>query len=190
MLFRSTGTRRVHWKKNCVAMGLSSGFMEPLESTSIHLIQRSVIRLLQMFPHDGIRSPDVQEFNQQMQFEMDNIRDFIILHYHVTNRRDTAFWRHCSSMDIPDSLQHRLDLFLDTGRVFETDLDIFRENSWVQVMMGQGIEPQSYHPIVDMMDEQELRQFMQFQGQKVDHILSQLPTHREFIDRYCPTASA
>jgi tryptophan halogenase len=91
-------------------------------------------------------------------------------------------------MDIPDDLKHRLDLFRDSGRVFEAEFDIFRENSWTQVMLGQGIEPQSYHPIVDMMPEQELRQFMQIQGQKVDHVLKQLPTHQEFIDRYCPTA--
>jgi tryptophan halogenase len=93
-------------------------------------------------------------------------------------------------MDIPDGLRHRLDLFRDTGRVFETELDIFRENSWNQVMLGQGIEPKSYHPIVDMMDERELRQFMQIQRQKVDHMLNQLPSHREFIDRYCPTVTA
>ena len=122
-----------------------------------------------------------------MDTEFRFIRDFIILHYHVTERTDSEFWRRCREMDIPDSLQHRLDLFRDTGRVFETVGDIFGENSWTQVMLGQGIEPQSYHPIVDMMGEQELRQFMQIQGQKVDHLLKQLPTHQEFIDRYCPT---
>jgi tryptophan halogenase len=93
-------------------------------------------------------------------------------------------------MAIPDGLRHRLDLFRDTGRVFETELDIFRENSWVQVMLGQGIEPHSYHPIVDMMSDQELHRFMQFQRHKVDHVLSQLPTHREFIGRYCPASGA
>jgi tryptophan halogenase len=93
-------------------------------------------------------------------------------------------------MDIPDSLQHRLDLFRDTGLVFNAVGDIFQENSWLQVMLGQGLEPQSYHPIVDMMGDQELRQFMQIQRQKVDTVLSQLPTHQEFINRYCPTATA
>jgi len=123
-----------------------------------------------------------------MDAEFRYVRDFIILHYHVTERTDSEFWRRCRDMDIPDSLQHRLDLFRDTGLVFEAESDIFRENSWVQVMLGQGIEPRSYHPIVDMMDERELRQFMQFQQQRVDHILGQLPTHQEFIDRYCPVA--
>jgi tryptophan halogenase len=125
-----------------------------------------------------------------MDTEFRFIRDFIIMHYHVTERTDTEFWRRCRAMAIPDGLRHRLDLFRETGRVFEAEFDIFRENSWVQVMLGQGIEPQSYHPIVDMMSEQELRNFMQFQRHKVDHVLRQLPTHQEFIGRYCPASGA
>ena len=182
------GQRAKHWNRNCVALGLAAGFLEPLESTSIHLIQRGVIRLMQMFPYGGIVESDREEFNRQMDTEFRFIRDFIIMHYHVTERTDSEFWRRCREMDIPDSLQHRLDLFGDTGRVFEAEGDIFRENSWTQVMLGQGIEPKSYHAIVDMMGDQELRQFMQIQRQKVGSVLSQLPTHQEFIDRYCPTA--
>lgn len=184
-----TGQRVKHWNRNCVALGLAAGFLEPLESTSIHLIQRGVIRLLQMFPHGGIVESDRAEFNRQMDTEFRTIRDFIIMHYHVTARTDSEFWRRCRGMDIPDSLQHRLQLFRDGGRVFEAEGDIFRENSWTQVMLGQGIEPENYHPIVDMMSDQELRQFIQIQGQKVDHVLNQLPTHQEFINRYCPTTS-
>ena len=185
-----TGQRVKHWNRNCVALGLAAGFLEPLESTSIHLIQRGVIRLLQMFPYSGIVESDRQEFNSQMDTEFRFVRDFIIMRYHVTERTDSEFWRRCREMNIPDSLKHRLDLFRDTGRVFEAEGDIFRENSWTQVMLGQGIEPQSYHPIVDMMNDQELRQFMQIQRQKVDVVLSQLPTHQEFINRYCPSAVA
>ena len=185
-----TGQRVKHWNRNCVALGLAAGFLEPLESTSIHLIQRGIIRLLQMFPHGGIVDSDRTEFNRQMDTEFRFIRDFIIMHYHVTERTDSEFWRRCRDMDIPDSLQHRLDLFRDSGRVFEAEGDIFRENSWTQVMLGQGIKPQSYHPIVDMIDDRELHQFMQIQAQKVDTVLKQLPTHQEFIDRYCPTPSA
>jgi len=183
-----TGQRVRHWNRNCVALGLAAGFLEPLESTSIHLIQRGVIRLLQIFPYSGIVESDRAEFNRQMDTEFRFIRDFIIMHYHLTERTDSEFWRRCREMDIPASLQHRLDLFRENGRVFEAEGDIFRENSWTQVMLGQGIEPQSYHPIVDMMDDQELRQFMQIQRQKVDVVLNQLPTHQEFINRYCPTA--
>jgi tryptophan halogenase len=185
-----TGQRVKHWNRNCVALGLAAGFLEPLESTSIHLIQRGVIRLLQMFPQDGIVESDRAEFNRQMDTEFRFIRDFIIMHYHVTERTDSEFWRRCRDMTIPDSLQHRLDLFRDTGRVFEAEGDIFRENSWIQVMLGQGIEPKSYHAIVDMMSEKELRQFLQFQRHKVDVLLKQLPSHREFVNRYCPTAMA
>ena len=185
-----TGQRVRHWNRNCVGLGLASGFLEPLESTSIHLIQRGVIRLLQMFPYSGVVESERDEFNRQMDSEFRFIRDFIILHYHVTERTDSAFWRRCRDMEIPGKLKDRLDLFRDTGLVFEAEFDIFRENSWTQVMMGQGIEPQSYHPIVDMMGEQELRRFMQVQGQRVDHVLKQLPTHQQFIDRYCPTEEA
>ena len=185
-----TGQRVKHWNRNCVALGLAAGFLEPLESTSIHLIQRGVIRLLQMFPYGGIAETDRAEFNRQMDDEFRYIRDFIIMHYHVTERTDTEFWRRCREMEIPEGLQHRLDLFRNTGIVFEAERDIFRENSWVQVMMGQGIEPRSYHAIVDMMDDQELRQFMQIQRRKIDVLLNQVPAHQEFINRYCPTPAA
>jgi tryptophan 7-halogenase len=184
-----TGQREQHWNRNCIALGLAAGFLEPLESTSIHLIQRGVIRLLQMFPYNGIVDSERAEFNRQMDKEFRFIRDFIIMHYHVTERTDSEFWRHCREMEIPDGLQHRLDLFRDTAGLFEAEFDIFRENSWIQVMLGQGIKPKSYHPIVDMISEQELRQFMQIQAQRVDHLLQQLPSHQEFINRYCPAAN-
>ena len=183
-----TGTRRKHWVKNCVAVGLSSGFMEPLESTSIHLIQRSVVRFMQMFPYDGVRQPDIDEFNNQMKFEIENIRDFIILHYHVTERTDTPFWRHCRTMEIPESLQHRIDLFKETGRVFKVPTELFGENSWTQVMLGQGLYPEQYHPIVNMMEEQELRDFLGGIHGSVERLVSQLPEHQRFIDHYCREA--
>ncbi len=179
------GQRRRHWEKNCVAMGLASGFIEPLESTSIHLIQRSVIRLVQMFPYDGIRAPDVAEFNGQMQFEIDNVRDFIVLHYHVTNRTDTAFWRECRAMDIPDSLRHRIELFRQAGRVFKVPTELFGENSWIQVMLGQGLTPEQYHPIVNMMSDDELSRFLTGIRDSVERFVGQLPEHQRFIDHYC-----
>ena len=187
-----TGTRRRHWNKNCVALGLSSGFIEPLESTSIHLIQRGVVRLMQMFPFDGIRKPDVDEFNAQMAFEIENIRDFIVLHYHVTERTDTPFWQFCRSMDIPDSLRHRIELFRQTGRVFQVPTELFAENSWTQVMLGQGLLPEQYHPIVNMMSDDELTGFLRGIDQTVMNLVGQLPTHASFIDHYCksPTATS
>ncbi len=185
-----TGQRKKHWNRNCVGLGLAAGFLEPLESTSIHLIQRGVIRLLQMFPYGGVVPADQAEFNRQMDTEFRFIRDFIIMHYHVNERTDSPFWRRCREMDVPESLQHRMDLFRNTGRVFQAEGDVFTENSWTQVMLGQGIEPESYHAIVDMMEERELRQFMQILAGRVDGILNQLPSHEEFINRYCPTAIA
>lgn len=179
------GTRRVHWHKNCVAVGLSSGFIEPLESTSIHLIQRGIIRLMQMFPYAGIRQPDIDEFNQQMRFEIDNVRDFIILHYHVTNRTDTPFWRQCREMDIPATLRHRIELFRQSGRVFKLPIELFGENSWIQVMLGQGLEPEQYHPIVNMMTEEELERFLTGIQGTVGKLVEQLPEHQRFIDHYC-----
>lgn len=187
--FRS-GQRRRHWHKNCVSMGLSSGFIEPLESTSIHLIQRSIIRLMQMFPYDGIRQPDVDEFNNQMRFEIDNVKDFIILHYHVTDRTDTAFWRQCRDMEVPESLKHRIELFRQAGRVFKVPTELFGENSWIQVMLGQGLIPEQYHPIVNMMDDQELEQFLTGIHGNVGRLVSQLPQHQQFIDHYCKAIPA
>ena len=181
-----TGTRSRHWHKNCVAVGLASGFIEPLESTSIHLIQRSIIRLLQMFPYDGIRQPDIDEFNQQMRFEIDNVRDFIILHYHVTQRGDSAFWRHCRDMQIPDSLRHRIELFRQSGRVFKLPTELFGENSWIQVMLGQGLEPEQYHPIVNMMTDEELERFLTGIQATVRKLVTQLPPHHQFLTHYCP----
>ena len=180
-----TGQRRKHWSKNCVAMGLSCGFIEPLESTSIHLIQRSVTKLIQMFPYAGIREPEINEFNSQMDFEFQNVRDFIVLHYHVTNRDDTRFWQYCRNMNIPDSLKHRIELFKQTGRVFRVPNELFGENSWIQVMLGQGLMPEQYHPIVDMMTDDELRKFLNGAEASVTQLVSKLPEHQAFIDHYC-----
>ena len=180
-----TGQRSQHWNKNVVALGLAAGFVEPLESTAIHMVQRGIIRLLQMFPQDGIQQPDVVEFNKQMTDEYLFIRDFVIMHYHVTRREDTAFWRHCKNMAIPDSLQHRLDLFKQTGRVFQQAGDVFSENNWVQVMLGQGLMPEQYHPIVDIMSDQELVNFLTSLKARADNIVSQLPSHQQFIAKYC-----
>jgi tryptophan halogenase len=184
-----TGQRHQHWNKNCVALGLAAGFLEPLESTSIHLIQRGIIRLLQLFPTQGISQTDVDEFNAQMKEEFLNVRDFIVLHYHVTEREDTPFWRHCKSMKIPETLAHRVELFKQSGRIFQKDNDVFAENSWSQVMLGQGILPQQYHPIVNMMSDEELVRFLNGIKGSVNNVVDQLPTHQQFIDSYCKAPS-
>jgi tryptophan halogenase len=179
------GQRRQTWKRNCIAIGLSSGFIEPLESTSIHLIQRSIMRLLQMFPRDGIRESDIDEYNSQTNGEIEHIRDFIVLHYHVTRRQDTPFWRACRAMDIPDSLRHRIELFRETGRVFRVPGELFAENSWIQVMLGQGIEPQQHHPVADLMGDEELSRFLDDIRSSVEKTVSQLPAHQTYVEQYC-----
>ena len=180
-----TGQRRAHWVKNCVAIGLASGFIEPMESTSIHLIQRGIIRLMQLFPYGGIKEGDRSEFNDQMTTEFRHIRDFIIMHYHLTERSDTDFWKRNQCMQVPESLSHRLELFRQSGNVFQGQWDVFGENSWTQVMMGQGLRPAHYHPIVDMMSDEELRRFMNHQAQKVQLTISRIPKHIDFLNAYC-----
>jgi len=186
------GQRDVVWKKNVVAIGLSSGFLEPIESTSIHLIQRSVIRLMQMFPSDGIQQADIDEYNAQCNSEIDHIRDFIILHYHANNRTDSQFWIDVREMSIPASLQHRIDLFRETGRVFRVPNELFAENSWIQVMLGQGIMPKSHHATADLMGDEELKAFLGGIKSRIDRTVVQLPTHQAYVERYCgrPDAGA
>ncbi|MRW93901.1 tryptophan halogenase [Duganella sp. FT80W] len=177
--------RRQTWKGNVVGIGLSSGFLEPIESTSIHLIQRSVIRLMQMFPSDGIQQADIDEYNAQCNSEIDHIRDFIILHYHVNNRTDSQFWIDAREMSIPDSLRHRIELFRETGRVFRIPNELFAENSWIQVMLGQGMMPKSHHQTADLMGDEELKAFLGGIKSRIDRTVVQLPTHQAYVERYC-----
>jgi tryptophan halogenase len=181
----SPGRRLKGWNKNCLALGLASGFIEPLESTSIHLIMSGVIRFLRLFPFNGIQQNAIDEYNKQLKGELENIRDFIILHYNVTQRTDSEFWQHCRSIDIPGTLRHKIDLFEKTGRVFLDDGDIFRVDSWTQVMLGQGIMPQQFHLIADMMNDDELQRFLSGIKTSISQRLQQLPEHHTFIERYC-----
>jgi len=180
-----TGTRRKHWNKNCVAVGLSSGFIEPLESTSIHLIQQSIIRLMQNLPSKNMEQANVDDFNTKMRFEIDNIRDFIVLHYHVTERNDSPFWRYCKNMDIPKTLQKRIDFFVENGNAYKTERELFGETSWIQVMIGQGLIPQQYHQIVDMMSDSELKGFLDNIKTTIERRVNALPDHNVFIQNYC-----
>ena len=180
-----TGARRRQWYRNCIAIGLSGGFMEPLESTSIHLIQRAVLRLIRMLPLHRISARDITEFNNQQNQDMLQIRDFLILHYVVTERRDSPFWRYCARMPIPDTLAHRIGLFRETGRVFRANDELFAENSWVQVMMGQGITPQAYHPIAAKLSDDELQRLLAAIRDNVSTTTASLPEHAAYVARYC-----
>jgi tryptophan halogenase len=180
------GQRRQVWAGNVVGLGLATGFLEPIESTSIHLIQRSIVRLLQLFPTQGIQATDVAEFNAQAAEDIRTIRDFIILHYKVTNRDDTPYWQAARTMDVPPALQHRIDLFRDSGRVFRYLNELFAENSWVQVMVGQGIMPRSHHPSADLMGDEELSGFLDGIRNEVKRAVAPLPGHQAYVARYCP----
>jgi tryptophan halogenase len=163
---------------------LSSGFIEPLESTSIHLIQQAIIWLISLFPTDGIDQNLINRFNQQMTIETETIRDFIVLHYHLQERDDHEFWRYLREMKVSDRLQQILDLFHNNGTIIEEQDDLFAENSWVQVMMGQGLIPKQYHPIVDMMSDRDLNTFMRQQEHVIQQQLSKLPMHTQFIQHF------
>jgi tryptophan halogenase len=184
------GTRVKQWHRNCVAVGLSGGFMEPLESTSIHLIQRAVLRIIRMLPAGEISERDVAEFNDQQMQDALQIRDFLILHYKATNRRDSEFWRYCASMPIPDSLEQKIELFRETGRVFRKNEELFVENSWVQVMMGQGITPQSYHPIAQKLSDEELTRLLGTIRDMVAGTVKSLPEHSAYVSQYCGISRA
>ncbi|HEY8942068.1 MAG TPA: tryptophan halogenase family protein [Cellvibrio sp.] len=180
-----TGRRIKSWNKNCIAVGLASGFIEPLESTSIHLAMSAIYRLMRYFPQHEISMSNVDEFNRQSSAEMDRARNFVVLHYHATQREDTDFWRYCKNMEIPEILARRIQLFRDTGAIMLEDKELFLNDSWVQVMMGQGIMPTAYHPVVDMMEEKELRGFLAFLKDDVHKKVSAMPSHQEFINKFC-----
>jgi tryptophan 7-halogenase len=184
------GVRPLQWVRNCVAVGLSSGFMEPLESTSIHLMQRAVLRLIRMLPLAQVSERDILEFNDQMLQDYLQIRDFLILHYKATDRRDSEFWRYCADMEIPDTLTQKIELFRETGRVFRRNEELFAENSWVQVMMGQGITPKSYHPIATKLSDAEMAKLLSTIRNNVAQTVAGLPSHEAYVARYCGSANA
>ncbi|WP_440906585.1 tryptophan halogenase family protein (plasmid) [Catenovulum sp. SX2] len=177
----TTGKRKSFWHKNCVAIGLSSGFMEPLESTSIHLIQSAIARLLAFFPDKSFNQANINEFNKQTHFEYDTIRDFIILHYKATQRTDSEFWRYCKNMPVPDSLAEKFELFNANGHVSRNKNELFSENSWVEVLFGQNITPDSYHPLVDMMSETELAKNINSIEQVVKQCVDYMPSQQEYL---------
>ncbi|MEH6548807.1 MAG: tryptophan halogenase family protein [Pseudomonadales bacterium] len=184
-----TGRRRKNWNKNCIAMGLSSGFVEPLESTSIHLFMMAVTRLMRLFPFGGINQTTIDEYNQQSTVEIEKIRDFIVLHYHATQRDDSPFWRYCKNMDIPDTLAHRIKLFEESGKAYQSDGELFRVDSWVQVMLGQGIMPQQYHHAVRTMSDEDLEQFLNGYRASIMTAVDKLPAHADFLNQYCKAPS-
>ncbi|MEI9903885.1 MAG: tryptophan halogenase family protein [Asticcacaulis sp.] len=181
----SAGVRRQQWYRNCVAVGLAGGFVEPLEATTVHLIQRAVLRVIRLMPKGRVSERDAIEFNEQQRQDITHIRDFIILHYKVTERRDSPFWRQVADMPIPDTLQQKIELFRETGRVFRKNEELFAENSWVQVMMGQGIIPRAWHPIAAKLSDDELARLLTSLRENVSRSVVSLPEHAAYVAQYC-----
>lgn len=179
-----TGRTVKQWSKNVVGIGLASGFLEPLESTSIHLIQSGIVRLLKMFPNNGVHASMEALYNAESKDEYETIRDFIILHYVVNERNDSAFWRDMRALELPERLQLKIDAFRDTATIFNEQNDMFRDASWVQVMMGQGIMPGDFHPSAKTLSDAAILDIMQKVRHAKQQPLTQMLTHDDFLTRY------
>ena len=184
----TTGKRTKMWNRNCVAIGLSAGFLEPLESTSIHLVQASAIRLVRLFPDRATDQATIDEFNRQSDFEWERIRDFIILHYWA-NERDGEFWEYCRTMELPATLQRKIDLWKSNGRIFREDDELFSEESWIQVFLGQGIVPRGYDPLVEIKSDAQIEQFLGNIAATIERCVDVMPTHGEYVSKFCPAES-
>jgi tryptophan halogenase len=180
-----TGKRKKIWNKNCLAVGLASGFMEPLESTSLHLVQSTIARLMSFFPNKYFDQEDIDEFNRQASFEVEKIRDFLILHYHATERDDSDFWNYCRTMSIPEALTQKIEQFKKNGRIYRNSAEMFNELSWLEVMHGQGLHPRAYHPLVDRMTNDEIAQRLEGIRGVIEKSVDYMPTHAQFIAEHC-----
>ena len=176
-----TGIRKKTWHKNVVAIGLSAGFLEPLESTSIHLIQTAIARLLTNWPDLHFNEFDIEYFNRKTQAEYEKVRDFLILHYHATKRDDYAFWKDCSSMAIPESLTERINIYSENARLYREDTELFTPVSWFAVFQGQNIIPKRYHPIADTLDEATLEKRMNELHRATQRCVEVMPMHEQYL---------
>ena len=185
LLHFTAGMRRRQWVKNCVSLGLASGFLEPLESTSIHLIQSGVSRLVSMFPDRRFDPALIDEFNRQSRFEIERIRDFIILHYHANERDDSPFWIERRETPVPDALRAKIELFQTTGRIYREHEELFTEQGWLQVMIGQRLTPSRYHPLADGLGEELLSGFLGDIKTLIDRAAAAAPGHAAHIRAIC-----
>ncbi len=178
-----TGKREKLWHKNCVAIGLSSGFVEPLESTAIHLIQSSIVRLIKLFPNLDFEQTNIDEFNRQGNAEYLQIRDFIVLHYRLNQKQNSALWEYFQTMDIPDSIQKKIDLFAANGHLFREQNDLFSEVAWLQVMLGQNLFPKNYHPMAKQLTNEQLNGFLNDLAKIYKSTCDKMPTHEQFLQQ-------
>ena len=176
-----TGRRKKAWNRNCLAIGLSSGFLEPLESTSIHLIQTAITRLLLSFPDTGFSQPDIDNYNHLSQLEYERVRDFVVLHYKATSRTDTPLWRQVGAMEVPDSLSRKMEMFRSRGRVFRFEDELFQETSWIAVLLGQGVRPERADPITEVLPLEVTRERLHRMRAMIHDGVERMPTHDAFI---------
>jgi tryptophan halogenase len=188
LLSFTTGRRRAFWKGNCLSLGLAAGFLEPLESTAIHLIQTGIAKFLALFPGRECRAVEIEEYNRLMGATYAQIRDFLVLHYHATERGGTELWRYCRDMALPASLQHKLDLFRGRGRLFRYEDDLFSVTSWIAVLLGQGVWPAAHDALVDAMSERELNTALEGMRSAIDRVARSLPTQQDYIRQHCAAA--
>lgn len=180
-----TGHRAKFWQHNCVAIGLSAGFLEPLESTSLHLIQRGIMRLLSLFPDKRCAQEDIDEYNTSTQLEYEQIRDFIVLHYHATTREDSPYWQYCRQMAIPQTLRDKLQLFKRHGHLRIDDKELFKQDSWLAVLLGQHIWPQRPAPITALKTELDIARSLQAMQRHLADTATTLSGHEQYLMKYC-----
>ncbi len=182
-----TGRRKKFWHKNCVAIGLSAGFMEPLESTSLHLIQYGILRLIALMPDAEMSPLLAQEYNAQTTAEYERIRDFLILHYKATSRDDSELWRYCSAMEIPDSLQYKIDHFRNYGLLVADERELFANPSWIAVYLGQDIVPRRAPAIAELREQVPVADRFRAISSAMQEAVAAMPEHADFLARHCPT---
>ncbi|NNC59891.1 MAG: tryptophan 7-halogenase [Erythrobacter sp.] len=185
-----TGHRKKFWNRNVVALGLAAGFMEPLESTSIHLINTGVDKLISMLSLDGITDAQRDTFNRLTEREYARIRDFLILHYKATERTDSEFWNYCRTMSVPDTLTQKIELFQANGQIFREEDELFTETSWAAVMMGQRIAMRGHNAIADTLEPTKTRTELDEMEKSIRFAVEQMPGHEQFLKKYCPAQMA
>ncbi len=181
-----TGRRKKFWNKNVVALGLASGFMEPLESTSLHLVNTGINKLIALLSLDGVTQAQEDAFNRLTGKEYARIRDFLILHYNSTTRDDSPFWNYCRNMPVPDSLTEKVELFRQNGQIFREDDELFTETSWAAVMMGQGIKMGGHNAMADAVKEPTTRREIDEMEKSIQFVVQHMPSHDAYLKQYCP----
>jgi tryptophan halogenase len=179
------GMRKKAWNRNVVAIGLSCGFLEPLESTAIHMVQTAVAQLVEFFPDQGFNQVNIDEYNRQSRFQFLSIRDFIILHYKLNQRTDSTFWQHCAQMSVPDSLREKIDLYQACGRLVRFNNELFSEVAWLQVMAGQNLQPEAHHPLVELQSEADTVEYLESVRSVIAKCVDVMPEHAAYIADHC-----